>query len=41
MLTDEFKYQLLRRLDANPDISQRELARDLGISLGKVNYCRP
>ena len=39
MLTDESKYQLLRRLDANPDISQRELARELGISLGKVNYC--
>lgn len=39
MLTDEAKYRLLRKLDANPDISQRELARELGISLGKVNYC--
>lgn len=39
MLADESKYQLLRRLDANPDISQRELARELGISLGKINYC--
>lgn len=39
MLTDETKFQLLRKLEDNPDISQRELARDLGISLGKVNYC--
>jgi EPS-associated MarR family transcriptional regulator len=39
MLTDEYRYKLLQLLDANPQISQRELARALGISLGKVNYC--
>ena len=39
MLTDEYRYRILKKLDANPEISQRELARDLGISLGRVNYC--
>lgn len=39
MLTDEYRYKLLQLLEANPQISQRELARALGISLGKVNYC--
>ena len=29
----------MRLLEANPDLSQRDLARELGISLGKVNYC--
>jgi EPS-associated MarR family transcriptional regulator len=39
MLTDEYRYKLLQLLEANPQISQRELAGALGISLGKVNYC--
>ena len=39
MLTDEYRYKLLRLLETNPQINQRELARALGISLGKVNYC--
>ena len=39
MLTDEVRYKLLRLLKANPKLSQREVARELGISLGKVNYC--
>ena len=30
---------LLRRIKAKPNISQRELAEDLGFSLGKLNYC--
>ena len=29
----------MRRLQETPDISQRELARELGISLGSVNFC--
>jgi EPS-associated MarR family transcriptional regulator len=32
-------YRILRLLEANPELSQRELSRELGISLGKVNYC--
>ena len=39
MLTDEYRYKILKQLEANPEISQRELAKELGISLGRANYC--
>ena len=39
MLSDEYRYKILKRLEDNPEISQRELAGELGISLGRVNYC--
>ena len=39
MLNDEVRYKLLKLLKPNPALSQREVARELGISLGKVNYC--
>lgn len=39
MLTEEIRYRLLKLLEPNPRLSQRQLARELGISLGKVNYC--
>lgn len=39
ILTDELRYQLLRCLEQNPALTQRELAKELGISLGKANYC--
>jgi EPS-associated MarR family transcriptional regulator len=39
MLSDEYRYKILKRLEANPEISQRELAGELGISLGRANYC--
>lgn len=39
MLTPEARYKLLALLEPNPGLSQREVARRLGISLGKVNYC--
>ena len=39
MLADEVRYRLLRELDANPAASQRDLARLLGVSVGKLNYC--
>ena len=29
----------MRLLDAKPEVSQREVATSLGMSLGKVNYC--
>ena len=38
-LTDEIRYRLLNHLSAHPDASQRDVARELGISVGKVNYC--
>ncbi len=39
MLTDEYRYKILKLVQERPEISQRELAEALGISLGKVNYC--
>lgn len=39
MLTDEYRYKILKLIEANPEISQRQLARELGVSLGKTNYC--
>ena len=39
MLSDEYRYKILRLLEEDPQMSQRALARALGISLGKVNYC--
>jgi EPS-associated MarR family transcriptional regulator len=39
MLTDEYRYRILKLLDKNPAASQREIARELGVSLGRVNYC--
>lgn len=39
MLTEEVRYKLLKLLEPNPQLSQREVARELGISVGKVNYC--
>ncbi len=39
MLTDEYRYKILKLVQEKPDISQRELAKALGISLGKTNFC--
>ncbi|MES2535074.1 MAG: MarR family EPS-associated transcriptional regulator [Pseudomonadota bacterium] len=38
-LNEEYRYRILKRLEAKPEISQRELAKELGVSLGKANYC--
>src|SRR3954471_17743074 len=38
-LTAEARYRLLSHLAEHPEASQRELARQLGVSLGKINYC--
>ncbi len=38
-MNDELRLQLLRILAECPDLSQRELAQALGLSLGKTNYC--
>jgi EPS-associated MarR family transcriptional regulator len=39
MFDDDTSYGLLKTLEDNPSLSQRYLAKRLGISLGKVNYC--
>ena len=32
-------FNILRKVKSNPNLSQRELAKKLGFSLGKLNYC--
>ena len=32
-------FNVLRKIQQKPESSQRELAEDLGFSLGKLNYC--
>ena len=36
---DEIQLQVLRRLHQTPEVSQRRLAKELGISLGSINFC--
>ena len=35
---DELRLRVLRAIEANPRLSQRQLAAELGVSLGGVNY---
>lgn len=35
----EDQFEVLRKLLKNPECSQRQLAEQLGFSLGKLNYC--
>jgi EPS-associated MarR family transcriptional regulator len=39
MSEGDMHYKLMRLLESNPEMSQRDVARALGVSLGKVNYC--
>ena len=39
MRYDQDYLNLLRKIKKNPESSQRELAEELGFSLGKLNYC--
>jgi EPS-associated MarR family transcriptional regulator len=32
-------FEILRKIKTRPEASQRELAEELGFSLGKLNYC--
>jgi len=36
---EDIHFRVLRLLEANPAMQQRELADELGVSLGKTNYC--
>jgi EPS-associated MarR family transcriptional regulator len=38
-LKDEIAYKLLKLIEAEPHLSQRDIAQKMGISLGKTNYC--
>ena len=35
----DIRLDLLRRLESNPEYTQRALSKEMGVSLGKVNYC--
>ena len=35
----DIRLDLLRRLESNPEYTQRDLSQEMGVSLGKVNYC--
>ena len=35
----DIRLDLLLRLESNPEYTQRELSQEMGVSLGKVNYC--
>ena len=39
MKKSEDEFEILRKIQKNPKTSQRELASELGFSLGKLNYC--
>ncbi|MDC1447518.1 MarR family EPS-associated transcriptional regulator [Candidatus Thioglobus sp.] len=39
MNNKDIHLDLLRKLELNPELTQRELSREMGVSLGKVNYC--
>lgn len=39
MLDETTHYGLLKTIEENPGLSQRDLAKRLGVSLGKVNFC--
>ena len=35
---EELRLEVMRLVEANPEMSQRAIARELGVSLGGVNY---
>ena len=38
-LHEDTNFRLMRILEVNPDLSQREMGKALGISFGGINYC--
>lgn len=38
-LQEDVRFRILRLLEENPEMSQRELANSVGISLGAMHYC--
>jgi len=39
MKNEQDQFEVLRKIRKTPEASQRELAEELGFSLGKLNYC--
>lgn len=38
-IQEDTYFRVMRLLEANPDLTQRELAKELGVSVGGLNYC--
>jgi len=38
-LQEDTQYRLMHVIEQNPQVSQREIANRLGLSLGGINYC--
>ena len=38
-MVDDDQFNVLRKIKTKPNSTQRELAEELGFSLGKLNYC--
>jgi len=38
-LSDDVRYRLLKLVEQHPELTQRQAALHLGMSVGKVNYC--
>ena len=38
-MPEDTHYHVLKLIEKNPSITQRELAKELGVSVGKANYC--
>jgi len=38
-VNDDIHLRVLKIIESSPQITQRELADELGVSLGKANYC--
>ncbi len=36
---NEDQFKVLRKINSNPNYTQRELDNDIGFSIGKLNYC--
>ena len=39
MSDNQDHFEILRKIEKKPNSTQRELAEELGFSLGKLNYC--
>ena len=39
MENNQDHFEVLRKIEKEPETTQRKLAKDLGFSLGKLNYC--
>ena len=38
-IKEDIDFRIMRLLQENPDLTQRELAKKLGVSVGGLNYC--